>query len=70
MGNRIAGPGEIFVCGACGKRSRDTYGDQKIDQGWDESCMLHAVRCREDLVIMEGGRVVSADAIGEDRANG
>jgi hypothetical protein len=47
MGNDIAPKGQIFVCNACGKRSRDRYGDQAIDRGWDESCMIHAVLCYE-----------------------
>ncbi len=41
--NIIAGDGQLFICGACGKRSRDKYGDYAIDSGWDESCMLNAV---------------------------
>lgn len=45
--NYVVPPGQIWVCGACGKRSHDRYGYQKIDQGWDESCMLNAVLCHE-----------------------
>lgn len=47
--------GQVWICGACGKRSRTRYGfdaDEKpttLDWGWDESCMLHAVLCFEDL---------------------
>lgn len=47
MANEYAGEGQIYVCGACGKRSRDIYGEQAIDSGWDESCMLNAVLCHE-----------------------
>ncbi len=41
----IAGYGEIFVCAACGKTSK-----QRVPTGgseWDESCMMHAVLCYE-----------------------
>lgn len=48
MPNRFASEGEVFVCGACGKRSRDLYGAEAIDYGWDESCMLNAVLCYAD----------------------
>lgn len=48
MPNEIAKPGTIFVCRACGKTSRDRYGDQAISAGWDESCMSNAVLCHEE----------------------
>ena len=41
--NHTAQEGQVYICAACGKRSRDKYGDQPIDYGWDESCMLNAV---------------------------
>lgn len=47
MNNKIAPEGYIFVCAACGKKSKDIFGHQKIDKGWDESCMLSAVLCHE-----------------------
>ena len=56
--NQIAPEGQVFVCGACGKRSRDRYGDQKIDRGWDESCMLNSFLCYEDKLELREGRVV------------
>lgn len=40
--NEVAPPGYEYVCQACGKRSKDRYGDQAISLGWDESCMLNA----------------------------
>jgi hypothetical protein len=46
--NEVAPEGQVFVCAACGKRSKDRYGDQKIDRGWDVSCMLNAVLCYEE----------------------
>jgi hypothetical protein len=57
-GNAVAPEGFVYVCIACGKRSRDKYGDQASDYGWDESCMLHAHLAREcDLVFDDSGRV-------------
>lgn len=50
---------KVYVCGACGKRSRDRCGDSAIDGGWDESCMLNAVLAYEDSLTMRGGRVAS-----------
>lgn len=44
-GNQIAGEGEVFVCEICGRRSKDRYGYQHIDEGWDESCRRYAVLC-------------------------
>jgi hypothetical protein len=66
MANEVAKPGFVFVCLACGKRSRDKYGDDPIDAGWDESCMLHAEELAESrLVLPEGGgrvrQVLSVD---------
>ncbi len=66
-GTTLAAPGTIWVCGACGKRSRTRYGfdanNQRtaIDRGWDESCMLHAVLC------YEGGP--PWQAVGQEDAN-
>jgi len=40
--NETAKPGHVFICLACGKRSRDRWGERKIDRGWDESCMMHS----------------------------
>lgn len=46
--NDEAPEGQVFVCGACGKRSKDRYGFKAISHGWDESCMLNAVLCWEN----------------------
>ena len=51
--NEIAGPGEVFVCAACGRRSKDRNGDQKIHSGWDTSCRTHAVKCREEDLVLD-----------------
>jgi hypothetical protein len=65
MPNELAPAGQVWVCGACGKRSRTKYGfyddggqSSSIDYGWDESCMMNAVLCdEEDLIFGEDGRV-------------
>lgn len=60
--NIIAPDGMVFVCHACGKRSKDLYGEQKIDRGWDESCMMNSVLCDEKSIVMKNGVVIKADA--------
>jgi hypothetical protein len=42
MSNDIAPDGQVYVCTACGKRSKDRYGEQSLDGEFDESCMLNA----------------------------
>lgn len=62
MSNEFAPDGAVFVCGACGKRSKDRYGNQKISHGWDESCMLNAVLCDEkSLEFHANGMVIKAE---------
>ncbi|HUO75509.1 MAG TPA: hypothetical protein VMU12_01140 [Candidatus Paceibacterota bacterium] len=62
-GNRMARPGTVFVCGACGKRSHDRYGTKAIDHGWDTSCMTWAQLVDDDsLIFDENGRVARAVA--------
>jgi hypothetical protein len=56
--NEIAPEGQVFVCLACGKRSRDKYGDKVIDRGWDVSCVLNSKLCYEDKLELKEGRVV------------
>jgi len=60
VANKVAGEGEVWVCGSCGKRSKDLYGDQTISYGWDESCMINAVLCKEEFLdLSDIGRVVN-----------
>lgn len=66
MDNPIAPPGAVYVCGACGKRSRDLYGNEKISRGWDVSCVINAILCVEATLVMDGDQVVKADAWDED----
>jgi hypothetical protein len=57
-GNERAPDGQVWVCQACGKRSRDLYGDEPLSYGWDESCILHAALLPEDRLVLKGSRVV------------
>ena len=66
MDNPIAPPGAVYVCGACGKRSRDLYGNEKISRGWDVSCVLNAILCVEATLVMNGDQVFRADAWDEE----
>jgi len=59
--NQLAADGQVWVCCACGKRSKDRYGEQAISRGWDESCMLNAVLCREDKLVLQGETVVGVE---------
>jgi hypothetical protein len=70
--NDIAPDGFVFVCGACGKLSKDRYGYQAESKRWDESCMLNAVLCRRShLVLDDCGRVteVKDGGVVEDAAS-
>lgn len=63
MANEKAPEGFVYVCVACGKRSKDRYGDLKIDRGWDESCMLNCELFREDQLVIKGGLVVEVKKV-------
>lgn len=41
--NKRAPEGQMWLCTACGRKSKDRYGDEALERGWDESCMLNAV---------------------------
>jgi hypothetical protein len=63
-GNTVAPEGFVFVCSACGKRSRDKFGTQPISSGWDESCMLNAMLCEESALTLDSrGRVLEIKAV-------
>lgn len=53
MPNIVAPPGQVFVCSACGKRSRDLYGNQSLTGEWDASCMLNAYLCKENALTLD-----------------
>lgn len=64
MPNEVAPEGTLWVCMACGKTSRDLYGEQAINKGWDESCVLNAALCNIDkMKYGPDGRVVHVDEI-------
>lgn len=44
--------GQIWVCGACGKTSKNRYGDDHSP--WDESCMLNSALCYEEQEMRDG----------------
>ena len=54
--SEIAEEGKIWVCLACGKTSKDRYGD--AGTGWDESCFLHSELLDEGKLRFKEGRVV------------
>lgn len=56
--NELAPEGQVFVCMACGKMSKDKYGDQQISRGWDESCMLNSALFEETELVIENNRVI------------
>jgi hypothetical protein len=76
--DRIAPEGWVWICFACGKRSKDVYGE--VGSSWDESCMLNSrlveeksIRTGSDgrIYIEEGrrplvgpdGKVINADKV-------
>jgi len=57
----VAPEGTIYVCGACGKTSKNICGDEPENSlGWDESCMLNAVLCFAKS-LEETGRWVAVE---------
>lgn len=63
--NKRAPSGQIYVCGACGKRSYDKYGEYKIDPMWDTSCMINAILCYEESYRKDENGIY-ADAVKEE----
>lgn len=55
--DRIAPERQIWICGACGKTSKDQYGDPGTS--WDESCMLNSVLVWESSVKRTNGGVAA-----------
>lgn len=52
----VAVRGQVWVCSCCGRRSRDREGTEKLDSGWDSSCMTHAVLCYAEPRISSSGK--------------
>ena len=53
--NHISPEGKVWVCMACGKYTKDRFGD---DFGWDASCVLNSALFDMKNLIIENGRVV------------
>jgi hypothetical protein len=41
----------VWVCMACGKVSKDRYGNGGTTHGWDESCFINSVLVNEDYLV-------------------
>ncbi len=52
-----SGPGEIWVCPACGRRNKDRYALG------DTSCVLAAVLCLENSIVLNGEKLIKATAV-------
>lgn len=61
MANEIAPTGKLYVCCACGKISKDRYGDQKISRGWDSSCFLNCDLFDIDKLVIENNLVIKVN---------
>lgn len=53
MPNKIAPKGTLYVCMACGKVSKDKYGNEAINRGWDVSCALNCVLVKETHIYLD-----------------
>jgi hypothetical protein len=53
MANKIAPKGELYVCLMCGKISKDKYGNEAINRGWDVSCMLNCALVKETHIHLD-----------------
>lgn len=54
--DRIAPIGKIWMCMACGKVSKDLYGD--TTPWWDASCVLNSVLVDEYKLVFDGDGTV------------
>lgn len=65
-GTALALEGQVWVCAACGKRAKSRWGHDAagnstvIDDGYDSSCMSHAVLCFEEREPDGAWRAVGA----------
>jgi hypothetical protein len=50
--------GHVWVCHACGKRSKDKFGLLAMSYGWDESCMMNSELYKEEDLVIKDGFVV------------
>lgn len=65
MTDTTAPEGLVWVCTACGKRNSTRTSPGTISEGWDESCMMHAVLCHEDSLTLVSGMVTKGVAVAE-----
>lgn len=65
-GNITAPPGQVWVCEACGKRSRDRYGNNQLSGvgAWDAGCVLNAILCYESKLTIDNDGFVTNIAEG------
>ncbi len=59
--------GAVWVCNACGKRSKHrTHGTEGLSMGWDSSCFTWAVLCSESSIEVDRvtGRITRAVVFG------
>jgi len=54
--------GTVWVCPACGKRASNRA-NGGISRGWDVSCFLHALLCKQESVVLNDGKVIKADVV-------
>lgn len=57
-----APPGFVWVCAVCGKRAKNK-GTGEVFHGWDVSCYLNSILCREESIELTDGQVPSAVAV-------
>lgn len=58
MEEKIAPEGKVYVCLACGKTSKDKYGDIEASYGWDISCILNSKMFDKSWLEYKDGKVV------------
>ena len=51
MSSEYVHDGKTWVCTACGKTSKDRYGDIETTRGWDASCFVNSHLVDDTLII-------------------
>lgn len=59
---KLAPDGQIYLCGACGKRNKNKY---KVG---DESCYMNSVLVYEASIKEEDGVLITAEAVDDPEA--
>ena len=52
----LAPDGKVWVCLACGKYTKDKFGN---DRGWDGACMLNSHLFNIIDLVIDNGRVIA-----------